>query len=337
MKGDFVLNKGHLSYWLRHLRKDADLIAPMRSIDGDVTFCTIENIHDIALDCPASIPAPKEFLFPQKEELFRFSSKGVDTLNNNSRRVIFGMRSCDVSAVAILDRFYGDLQGDNFYMSRRKNTLLISLACTSPDPTCFCAGLGTGPSLKAGFDIQLTDLGDRYLLQVGSREGLRMVQNCRHIFRRPKKADYDDQYEADLSSQSKFEKRITLDNVRQKILAGKVDDSFWESVALRCFQCGGCVYQCPLCTCFNVIDWKETEDRGVRIRLWDACMFKGFTKMAGNVWPTEKKVLRTKRWFFHKLLHYPEQFGKFGCVGCGRCTLTCPGKIDMATIANKLD
>jgi sulfhydrogenase subunit beta (sulfur reductase) len=66
-------------------------------------------------------------------------------------------------------------------------------------------------------------------------------------------------------------------------------------------------------------------------------MFKGFTKMAGNVWPTEEKTLRTKRWFYHKLLYYPEQFGAWGCVGCGRCTITCPGKIDMATIANKLD
>lgn len=337
MKGDYVLSKAHLSYWLRHLRKDADLIAPMRTIDGDVTFCSIENIHDIALDAPAGIPSPKEFLFPQKEEMFRFSAKGVDTLNNEKKRVIFGIRSCDVSAIALLDKFYGGLYKDNFYMSRRENTLLISLGCNDPDPTCFCIGLGTGPFLKTGFDIQMTDLGDRYLVQAGSKEGLKMVQGFKHIFRKARKADYDDQYEANLSSQARFEKRITLDNIRQKILTGKVDDFFWESVAKRCFQCGGCSYQCPVCSCFNVIDWKETEDKGSRMRIWDACMFKGFTKMAGNVWPTEKKAMRTKRWYYHKLLHYPEQFGKFGCVGCGRCTNTCPGKIDMAAIANKLN
>jgi sulfhydrogenase subunit beta (sulfur reductase) len=337
MKGDLVLDKNHLSHWLRHLRNDADLVAPLRSVDGDVVFSSIENIHDVVLDCPASIPAPKEFLFPQREELFRFSSKGIEAAWNDKRRVIFGIRSCDVSAVAILDRFYGGLYEDNFYMRRRKNTVLISLVCASPDPTCFCAGLGTGPSLKTGFDIQMTDLGDRYLAQVGSREGLAMVRNFRHVFRDAGKADYDDQYETELTSRSKFEKRITLENMRQKILAGKVDDSFWEAVALRCFQCGGCVYECPLCTCFNVIDWQEADGKGVRMRIWDACMFKGFTKMAGNIWPTEEKTLRTKRWFYHKLLYYPEQLGAVGCVGCGRCTITCPGKIDMATISNKLD
>lgn len=337
MKGDFVLNKAHLSYWLRQLRKESDLIAPLRSVDGDIILSSVTGIHEIELDCPANIPSPKEFIFPQKEEMFKFSGKGVDALNNSRKRVIFGVRSCDMSAVALLDKFYGGLFEDSFYVKRRRNTVFISIVCNNPDPTCFCTGLGTGPYLKAGFDIQLTDLGDRYLAQVGSKEGQSLIKNFRHLFQMPQKLDYDDQYEANLSSQSKFEKRITLENVRQKILAGKVDDSFWESVALRCFECGGCVYECPLCTCFNVIDWKEAPDKGVRMRLWDTCMFKGFTKMAGNILPAEKKIMRTKRWYFHKLLYYPEQFGKFGCVGCGRCTITCPGRIDMATIANKLD
>jgi len=337
MKGQYVLNRAHLSYWLRQLRKNADLVGPLKSTDGDIIFSSIENIHNIELDCPASIPSPKEFIFPQKEDMFRFSDKGVSNLSNSESRVIFGVRSCDVSAITLLDRFYGGLFEDDFYMNRRRKTVFISIACNSPDPTCFCIGLGTGPFLKSGFDIQLTDLGNRYLVQVGSGEGLKIIKGFRHIFQRPKKTDYDDQYEAMLSSQSGFEKRITLETVRQKIIAGKVEDSFWESVAQRCFQCGGCVYECPLCTCFNVVDWKEAGDKGIRMRLWDTCMFKGFTKMAGNVLPAEKQIMRTKRWYFHKLLYYPEQFGKFGCVGCGRCTITCPGRIDMATIANKLD
>ncbi len=337
MKGHFVLNRAHLSYWLRQLRKDADLIGPLRSTDGDIIFSSIENIHDIELDCPASIPSPKEFIFPQKEEMFRFSDKGVSSKSNGERRVIFGVRSCDISAIALLDRFYGELYEDSFYMDRRRNTVFISIACNTPDPTCFCIGLGTGPFLKSGFDIQLTDLGNRYLVQAGSGEGLKIIRRFRHLFQKPEKTDFDDQYEAMLSSQSGFEKRITLETVRQKIITAKVEDSFWESVALRCFQCGGCVYECPLCTCFNVVDWKEDKDKGVRMRLWDTCMFKGFTKMAGNVLPAEKQIMRTKRWYFHKLLYYPEQFGKFGCVGCGRCTITCPGRIDMAAVANKLD
>ena len=338
MKGDLVLSKAHLSYWLRQLRKEADLIGPLRSTDGDIVFSSVENIHDIVADCPANLPCQKEFLFPQREEMYKFSPKGTERTGNHKKRVIFGIRSCDVSAVGLMDTFYGGQYEDDFYMERRKNTSFISIACNTPDSSCFCIGLGTGPFLKEGFDIQLTDLRDRYMVQVGSAKGRQMIKGFGHIFRRPKKADYDDQYEANLSSQSKFEKRITLDNVRRKILAGKVPDSFWEGVASRCFQCGGCVYQCPVCTCFNVVDWKDGGgEKGVRMRIWDGCMFKGFTKMAGNVWPAEQIAARTKRWYFHKLLYWPGQSGKFGCVGCGRCTITCPGKIDMATVANRLE
>ena len=77
MQNDFVLMKAHLSYWLRQLRKNADLIGPLKSVDGDIIFSSIENMHDIVLDCPASIPSPKEFIFPQKEEMFRFSDDKI--------------------------------------------------------------------------------------------------------------------------------------------------------------------------------------------------------------------------------------------------------------------
>ncbi|HEX9021967.1 MAG TPA: 4Fe-4S dicluster domain-containing protein, partial [Nitrospirota bacterium] len=38
----------------------------------------------------------------------------------------------------------------------------------------------------------------------------------------------------------------------------------------------------------------------------------------------------------HKLLHWPAQFGTFGCVGCGRCAVSCPGKIDMAAVSLRI-
>ncbi|MBI4691359.1 MAG: 4Fe-4S dicluster domain-containing protein [Nitrospirae bacterium] len=336
MKKDMILEKSNLSYWLRQLRKEMLLIGPMHGENGDIVLKTVENIHEIVLDCPALIPSPKEFLFPQKEEMFGFSTEGTKNYRNSKRRLIFGVRSCDVSAIGLLDRFYGGKFIDDYYTARRENTVFISVGCNKPDPTCFCNGLGTGPFLSSGFDIQFSDLGDRYLVEIGSEHGLSIVKKFSHLFSKPQKSDYDDQYEAILSSHAMFEKRINLENARQKILSGSVEDSFWAGVAERCFECGGCVYECPLCTCFNVIDRKYSAIEGVRLRNWDTCMFRGFTKMAVNVWPAEKKIMRTKRWYFHKLLYYPEQFGRFGCVGCGRCTITCPGRIDMATIAYRL-
>lgn len=345
MKNNLILDKNYLSYWLRQIRKQMSLIAPLKTEGGEIVFETVENIHEIVLDCPASLPSPKEFLFPQKEDMFRFSGEKVDALIDRTKRLIFGVRSCDVSAITLLNKFYsGNAETssaqvfvDEYYMSRMENTVFISIVCNNPDPTCFCIGLGAGPFLEFNFDIQFTDLGDRYMVEADSKKGLALIKDYSHLFSKPEKSDHEDQFEVKLSSQSRFEKRINLENARQTILSGRITDTFWELVAGRCFECGGCVYECPLCTCFNILDSAESENSGIRFRIWDACMFKGFTRLAGNIWPAEKKASRIKRLYFHKLVYYPQQFGRFGCVGCGRCTITCPGRIDMATIAYRLD
>ncbi len=345
MRNEWVLSKDHLSYWLRQLRNERELIGPLRDGGKDILFRTVDMLHEIVLDCPSSLPSPKEFLFPQYEAMFSCrglslsdDSEGkreISDLRDRTRRVIFGVRSCDVSAVRLLDTFCLGTLRDPYYEERRRNTFLISLVCNNPDPTCFCLGLGTGPYLEEGFDIQMTDLGDRYFVQAGSPEAVRTVRAMNFFFRKPRKVDYEDQYEVFLSSKARFQKRINLEGPRQAILSGKVGDDFWQEATERCFECGGCSYSCPVCTCFTVTDRIKPE--GIeRARLWDSCLFKGFTRMAGGVLPNEKRVQRTKRWYYHKLIHYPHTTGKFGCVGCGRCAVACPGKIDMARTATKI-
>jgi len=332
----YILNKNHLSFWLRRLKTTHELIAPVRDVSGDIVLTELSRMHETALDGPALMPSPKEFLLPQMDQLFCFSEEGIEEALNKRPRVLFGIRPCDVAAVGILDLFYLGKTKDVFYEARRSRTILIALACNHPDPTCFCLGLGTGPFSKTGFDLQLTDLGDHFLVEVGSETGATLIEGSPHIFTEPKPADNDDLYETRLASQSGFEKRVNLEQARKSIQTHTVPDPFWESVALRCFECGGCVYNCPVCTCFNVIDRAISPGSGKRIRLWDTCMFKGFTRTAGGVIPAEAKINRTKRWFMHKLVHWPAQFGTFGCVGCGRCNLSCPGKIDMATVTLRM-
>ncbi len=332
----YILNKNHLSFWLRKLKTSHQLIAPMRGMSGDIVLTELSRMHETALDGPALMPSAKEFLLPQLEQLFCYSQEGIEEAFDRRPRVLFGVRPCDLSAINILDLFYLGKNKDACYESRRSRTVSIAITCNQPDPTCFCFGLGTGPFLKSGFDVQLTDLGDRFMVETGSETGSLLIRRCLNIFTEPALSDTEDLYEARLASQSRFEKRVNLEGVRKRILRGEVTDSFWETVAERCFECGGCVYNCPVCTCFNVIDRAATADAGNRIRIWDGCMFKGFTRTAGGVVPAEAKMHRTKRWFHHKLLHWPDQFGTFGCVGCGRCAVSCPGRVDMATVALKI-
>ncbi len=332
--GPYILYKDHLSYWLRQLRNEADLIGPLRKSPADVVYERVEQIHEIVLDMPTLMPSIKEFFMPQWEVLFLHTNSTVRTPLERRKRVLFGVRSCDVKALSILDVFF--LQGyrDPFYEQKRKNTLIISIACRDPEETCFCNSLDTGPFLKEGFDIQLTDLGDRYLVEVASPEGRRVVRQYSFLFHRPKNTDFEEQFEAQLSAKARFQRNISLQKVSSVISEG-LPEEFWQEIALRCIRCGGCVFQCPLCTCYSVQD-RDYGDHIERARLWDGCLFKGFTILAGRHFPYPEQPQRTKRWFYHKLIYYPETLGGVGCVGCGRCTRACPTKIDMATVAMKI-
>src|SRR3990172_4723635 len=102
----YVLNKNHLSFWLRKIRNGHELIAPVRDASGDIVLTELARMHETALDGPALLPSPKEFLLPQMEQLFCWSEEGVEEALSRKPRILFGIRPCDLSALKILDRFY---------------------------------------------------------------------------------------------------------------------------------------------------------------------------------------------------------------------------------------
>jgi sulfhydrogenase subunit beta (sulfur reductase) len=119
----------------------------------------------------------------------------------------------------------------------------------------------------------------------------------------------------------------------RKLDKGAVKQPFWTKVASYCIGCGGCIYVCPMCSCFDVDDKMTGATEGVRYRSWDTCDVAGFTREVSGHNPRATRADRRKRWFYHKLsMDYLTKNPVIGCVGCGRCVITCPGGIDMATV-----
>ena len=122
-----------------------------------------------------------------------------------------------------------------------------------------------------------------------------------------------------------------------RVRSGEVHDDEWQALGPACLACTGCTSVCPTCSCFAVVDEASTPDAGSRVRVWDSCLLEGFQREASGHHPAPRPGDRVRRFWYHKLSSdFVPACRRIGCVGCGRCDVTCPGSIGALSVLRRL-
>ena len=331
-----ILNKSNLASFLEGLKSEFKVAAPLRE-GQDILFGDLDS-SNLATDFVGK-PAfsPKEYLFPQRERLFTFREDAdveIEAHLNESKQVIWGVRPCDLYGLKFLDKVYLSDYVDPYYQARRSNTILMGLNCNEAEESCFCNSMGTGPFAKEGFDLLFTDLGDVFLVEVGSKGGEKLVEKQASLFTNATSKDEAQAKVLEEESKKTFKTTINLEKVKAKIDAASANP-VWAEESAKCILCGGCNWVCPTCQCFNVDDIRSGNETQ-RVRYWDSCQLGGFTQMAAvNSRATQAARLRQR--IFHKFSYNPDKYdGQIGCTGCGRCIDVCPAGIDITYILRRV-
>ncbi|MBQ3556700.1 MAG: 4Fe-4S dicluster domain-containing protein [Oscillospiraceae bacterium] len=321
------------------IAKNAALYLPVDQTDGSAAYKKWEEgtVWSGALN---TVRSPKDFFFPQTEDLMRFKTEGknieiIDTRTEGEDFVVFGVRACDVKSFDILDRVFLSEPVDSFYANRRAHGVIVSLACTRPSETCFCKTFGIDPAEPAG-DITAWKTETEIFFRANTEKGEQLLSKIAALTE-----DSDDAVvKAQKEQIGKIMDKLPLKNVTTDGFGGgKTDELFnrpeWDELSQSCLGCGTCTFVCPTCQCYDIKDF-NTGNGVIRYRCWDSCMYSEFTRMAhGNNRLTQKERFRQR--FMHKLVYYPENNdGLFSCVGCGRCLAKCPISMNIVKVMKKI-
>jgi ferredoxin len=253
------------------------------------------------------------------------------------KRIIIGIHPYDIIAIQQADKIYLDSKTDNFYKKRRENTIIIGSDIQSVSPNSFSKSMGTN-IVEEGFDLLITDLGNKYALTIGSEKGKKLIK---------KYAEIRDSRNSEIKKINKIRKSIEADykkniNIKKdgipSLLNTNYEHSIWEEKSNKCLECGSCIMVCPTCFCYDVKDNISLNVReGKRYRTWDGCLLKDFTKIgSGEVFREDVKE-RYRHRFYRKGNYLNERYGFIACVGCGRCGTAClPNIADPCDLINDL-
>ncbi|MCK4912016.1 MAG: hypothetical protein KAR83_10260, partial [Thermodesulfovibrionales bacterium] len=192
-----VFDKGELDRLFGLFARDYRVIAPIeKSIESDgkpiYGFRRARKFSDLRLDFTMTHLPAKRYFLPFEEELASFSINDGDWEKStdykvNEPIVMFGLHACDINALNKLDKV---LINTGYpmpsYIARRKNMFILGHDCM-PQPYCFCRSMGADTVIH-GFDIFLTDLGDRYFAEVMTDTAYNFLREV--SIREPEERDY---------------------------------------------------------------------------------------------------------------------------------------------------
>ena len=331
----FRIHQSNLPKLYAAIANEKDLFIPVKSA-GKTNFALWTEDAQVDIQTLKTVKSPKDAFFPQSENLYTCEKvEGKTTITPEQRCntpfVVFGIRSCDVRGIAVLDKVFLSEPVDSYYAQRRANGILVSLACSRPATSCFCGAFGIDCAAPEG-DVATWLTGEYLYWQPQTEKGEQLTSQLASLLESCDEAAVETEKTAirDICNRLPL-KDLDLSGWGAEAAETRFDSPVWEQLYTPCLACGTCTFVCPTCQCYDIKDY-NTGNGVRRYRCWDSCMYSDFTMMAhGN--NRTSQLQRFRQRFMHKLAYFPaNNDGMFSCVGCGRCVDSCPANLNIVKV-----
>ncbi len=339
-----VTDKAGLQKFYEAIIAKNETYAPVEKF-GKYDFKLVKNLSECDPESPiAKTMSAKPLFFPRSAKIMKYvaTSAGTDVSETDEdplagKRVIVGMKHCDARALQVLDKVYNWDFIDTDYQKRRLNTVVISTRCDKAETHCFCTSLDYDVENLDAMDVLIVNGNDgKVYIKSKSEKGIEFLNSgvTSHTSRVTEEAAGEELKKQYTAFSASFRLKMDYKSINEK-LSKIFDTPEFENVSSNCVSCNTCAFVCPTCHCFKISD-EKVKDTGVRYKSYDSCNNGYFTLMAGGHNPRPAKYRRWRQRAMHKFVYYKERFGENLCVGCGKCTTSCPVNISIFEVINQV-
>jgi len=337
-----IITKNDFGAWVDSLIKKVGVVGVKEKEAGKFHFAPLETAAELRLDYDVTITPPKKFIQPPKEILLMFEI-GNDKFKAKAvieakELVLLGVHPYDMKAINQMDKVFTDDNKETNYLERRKNITIIGVDPVNASKWGFWHDMGAA-TVDKGFDLWLTDLGDRYYVEAGSKQGEKLLSSAKTNDAGKTDSELQKEARLNLKSLCKPERKVKATvNELPSLFGNSYESTVWEEHAKKCYSCGSCNLVCPTCYCFDVREDVDISLKsGRRIRYWDGCLLEDFAMVGHGDNFREERGDRFRHRLFRKYSYMVDKVGDIACVGCGRCSSVClPDITDPVKIINEL-
>ncbi len=337
-----ALGKEEFRSFVEIILESNEIIAPKQvgaRADGEPIhqFLPIDSFDQMDLDYRATEYSAKTYFLPYRENLCTFDFEGEDWKQEIAYRIqpraIIGLHAYDINALLKLDKVFTRSRFPSpYYVSRRKNTFVVGMDHV-PLEDEFSQSMESD-IVTHGFDLFLTDLGDRCFVSIDSDRGFRLLNEV--AVREVTAADTQAYKNAKQRILEGFKTQINAHDL-PNLLDLEFKSAVWDKWGKKCLSCGSCAMVCPTCYCYGVseevtMDFKSSS----RIKQLHSCNLLDFAEVAGghNFRPGQETRLKYR--YYHQHRGFREDYDEPKCVGCNRCGRVCLAGINPAAVIKDL-
>ncbi len=324
-----IIAKENFTEFINALINDDSLnVIGVKSKGEKFAFGPLDSASELRLDYDVTLLPPKKYFFPQRETLVTYNiGKGFSARSpaDNKQTVIVGVHPYDIVALLHMDEIFSETKSDPYYFEKRKSSVIIGVNMQKMTKWCFAPYMGAD-TIEYGYDLMLTDLGNRYAVAIGSQKGEQLLDKYAKGLTNALARDIQmvGQKKREVSAMCKQKLDFPPELIPEMLSKYYGESTFWEKHSEKCLACGSCVLVCPTCYCFDVKDNPDLSlEHGERVRTWDGCLLEDFAKVASGENFRATRPTRYRHRYFKKGKYLFDRFGFISCVGCGRCGSNC--------------